>query len=63
MGKTIQITRQGRALVARIRGELIKEYELMLREIPAGSREAVISAISHLLSAFRQRQQRRSEAA
>jgi DNA-binding MarR family transcriptional regulator len=59
----VQITRQGRALVSRIRGELIKEHELMLREIPAESREAVISAMSHLLSAFKQRQQRRCEAA
>ena len=59
----VQITRQGRALASRIRGELIKEHELMLREIPAESREAVISAMSHLLSAFKQRQQRRCEAA
>jgi DNA-binding MarR family transcriptional regulator len=59
----VQITRQGRVLAARIRGELVKEHELMLREIPAESREAVISAMSHLLSAFKQRQQRRCEAA
>ncbi|MHC4082106.1 MAG: MarR family winged helix-turn-helix transcriptional regulator [Planctomycetota bacterium] len=59
----VQITRQGRALVSRVRSELIREQELMLREIPAGSREAVISAMSHLLSAFKQRQQRRCEAA
>jgi DNA-binding MarR family transcriptional regulator len=59
----VQITRQGRALVAKVRGELIKEHELVLREIPAESREAVISAMSHLLAAFKRRQQRRCEAA
>jgi DNA-binding MarR family transcriptional regulator len=59
----VQITRQGRALVAGIRAELVKEHELMLREIPAGSREAVIQAMTHLLAAFKQRQRERSEAA
>jgi DNA-binding MarR family transcriptional regulator len=51
----VQITRQGRSLVSRIRAELVNEHELMLREIPAESREAVISAMSHLLAAFKQR--------
>ncbi|MHC4429921.1 MAG: MarR family winged helix-turn-helix transcriptional regulator [Planctomycetota bacterium] len=54
----VKITRQGRALVARIRAELVEEHEQVLREIPPESREAVISAVGHLLAAFRQRQQR-----
>ena len=59
----VQITPKGRGLITRIRGELVKEHELVLREIPAESREAVISAMSHLLSAFKQRQQQRCEVA
>jgi DNA-binding MarR family transcriptional regulator len=58
----VQITRQGRALVSGIRAELVSEHELMLREIPAESRVAVISAMSHLLSAFKRRQRRREDA-
>ena len=55
----VKITRRGRALITRIRAELVEEHEHMLREIPSESREAVISAVVHLLAAFRQRQQRR----
>jgi DNA-binding MarR family transcriptional regulator len=54
----VRVARKGRALVARIRGDLVKEHELVLREIPAESREAVISAMTHLLAAFRERQGR-----
>ena len=54
----VRISRKGQSLVAKIRAELVKEYELVLREIPAESREAVISAMSHLLSAFRGRKRR-----
>ena len=55
----VQISQQGRSLLSKIRGELIQEHELILRAIPPESREAVISAISHLLSAFKERQQSR----
>ena len=55
----VQISQQGRSLVSRIRGELMQEYKLILRAIPPESREAVISAISHLLSAFKERQESR----
>jgi DNA-binding MarR family transcriptional regulator len=54
----VRIDRKGRALISRIRDELIKEHEAVLREIPAASREAVISAMSHLLAAFTERQRR-----
>lgn len=52
----VQITEAGRAVVARVRGEIVAEYEAVLRAVPAGSRESVIDALSHLLSAFKQRQ-------
>ncbi|MHC4493492.1 MAG: MarR family winged helix-turn-helix transcriptional regulator [Planctomycetota bacterium] len=52
----VQITRAGRTLASRIRGELLAEYEQVLREIPVEGREAVIQAISLLLTAFKERQ-------
>ncbi len=51
----VKIARKGRSLMSRIRGELVKEYELVLREVPPESREAVISALSSLHSAFKER--------
>jgi MarR family 2-MHQ and catechol resistance regulon transcriptional repressor len=51
-------TRKGQSLVSKIRAELIDEHKHVLREIPPDSREAVISAMSHLLAAFNERQQR-----
>ncbi len=54
----VRIARKGRSLIAKIRDELIREHEHVLREIPAPSREAVISAMSKLLSAFKERQRR-----
>jgi len=53
----VELTRRGRSLVGKIRGELVAEYQEVLRHIPQESREAVISAVSHLLSAFTQRQE------
>ncbi len=55
-----RITGKGRSLVRKIRGELIQEHEAVLREIPSESREAVVSAMSRLLSAFRERCRRTS---
>jgi DNA-binding MarR family transcriptional regulator len=52
----VQITDAGRTLVARIREEIVAEYEAVLSAVPARSRESVIDALSHLLSAFKQRQ-------
>lgn len=52
----VQITRKGRSLVSKIRRELVKEHEAVLRRIPTESREAVISAMTHLLSACAERQ-------
>ncbi|MHC4974208.1 MAG: MarR family winged helix-turn-helix transcriptional regulator [Planctomycetota bacterium] len=54
--RRVQITRAGRTLASRIRGELLAEYEQVLREIPVQSREAVIQAVSLLLTAFKERQ-------
>ena len=51
----VKISAKGRALVARIRRELIAEHETVLRQIHPESREAVIAAMSLLLSAFRER--------
>lgn len=55
----ILITRKGRSLLTDIRAELIAEHEMVLRNVAPGSREAVISAVSHLLSAFNERQRAR----
>lgn len=52
----IRMTPKGRSLVARVRAELITEHEMVLRNIPTQSREAVILAMSELLSAFKKRQ-------
>jgi len=52
----VEITKAGRDLVARVRAGIVAEYEAVLRAVPAASREAVIDALSHLLSAFKQRQ-------
>ncbi len=56
----IRITRKGKSLISKIRGELIKEHEMVLRNIPAQSREAVIDAMSNLLSACSGRTQQLS---
>ncbi len=34
---------------------MIKEHELVLRQVPPESREAVISAMAHLREAFKER--------
>ena len=52
----VKISAKGRSLVATIRDQLVNEHEQVLRAIPAGSREAVITAMTSLLGAFRQRQ-------
>ena len=52
----VRISQKGRSLVSKIRDDLIREHERVLREVPPQSREAVISAMSRLLSAFSQRQ-------
>ncbi len=60
--RRVCITRKGRGQAGRIQGELVAEYEQVLGEIPAEHREAVITAIQQLLSAFEQRQQQTSPA-
>ncbi len=52
----VKISAKGRSLVATIREQLIGEHEQVLRAIPAESREAVITAITKLHEACRQRQ-------
>jgi DNA-binding MarR family transcriptional regulator len=52
----VAITKPGRALVSRVRAELVAEYADVLRAVPAESREAVIDAMSYLLAAFKGRQ-------
>jgi DNA-binding MarR family transcriptional regulator len=53
--RLVRTTRQGRAQLSRIRADLLREYRDVLQEVPAGSREAVIGAISRILDAFRTR--------
>jgi len=48
----VHVTKKGRALVARIQKELVKEYERVLRDVPPESRETVVQAVARLLSAF-----------
>lgn len=52
----VKISAKGRRLVQTIRAELVDEHEMILKTIPAESRDAVITAISQLLRAFQQRQ-------
>jgi len=52
----VSVTDSGRQLVLRIRDALIDEHVRVLRQVPAESREAVITALDHLLDAFRARQ-------
>jgi len=58
--RRVAITRRGEQLVATIRGELIGEYERVLREVPTAHRDAVIEAIGRLLAAFQERQSEES---
>lgn len=51
----IQVTAKGRSLIEKIHRGLIHEYEQVLRNVPEGSREAVIQAVSELLAAFEKR--------
>jgi len=51
----VRISRKGKALVSRVRAELVKEHELVLGQIAPASREAVIRAMSLLGTAFRER--------
>ncbi len=51
----IRIAERGRDLVSKIRDNLIAEYQDVLRAVPPESREAVIQAVSLLLSAFEDR--------
>ena len=48
----VQATAKGRQLVARVRADLIREHERVLRNVPPESREAVIAAMTDLLAAL-----------
>lgn len=52
----VQIARKGRALIAQVRADIVKEHERVLREVSAEGREAVITVLSRLREAFDQRQ-------
>jgi DNA-binding MarR family transcriptional regulator len=52
----VAVTDAGRRLVLRIRDDLIDEHVWVLQQVPTKSREAVITALDHLLDAFRTRQ-------
>lgn len=56
--RRVETTDRGRALVSSIREDLIREHEAVLRQLPEESREAVISAMAHLLTAFRRRHEK-----
>lgn len=51
----VQISAKGRKLVARVQGELVEEYERVLENVPAASRDAVIQAVTDLLIAYEKR--------
>ncbi len=53
--RRVIITDRGRTLVSTIRGELVKEYEHILHEVPPSSRNDVIKAMTSLLTAFERR--------
>jgi DNA-binding MarR family transcriptional regulator len=52
----VGVTDAGRRLVLRIRDDLIDEHVRVLQQVPAKSREQVITALDRLLEAFRARQ-------
>ncbi len=52
----VGVTDAGRRLVLRIRDDLIDEHVRVLQQVPARSREQVITALDRLLEAFRARQ-------
>ena len=54
----VRNTDKGDRLVHEIRRNLVAEQRDVLRQVPEASREAVISALGHLLDAFRARQDR-----
>jgi DNA-binding MarR family transcriptional regulator len=54
----VRITDTGNRLVRQIRRNLVAEQRDVLQQVPAASREAVISALGRLLDAFRARQAR-----
>lgn len=56
--RRVRVTRRGRARLAKIRADLVREYRDLLEEVPAGSRDAVIETVSRLLAAFKSRAQR-----
>lgn len=51
----VQITAKGKALVAKVQRGLVDEYEQVLQNVPPASREAVIRAVTELLSAYEKR--------
>jgi DNA-binding MarR family transcriptional regulator len=51
----IRISVKGRTLVGKVQRGLVDEYEQVLRNVPSASREAVIQAITELLSAYEKR--------
>lgn len=51
----VQISAKGRALVAKVQKGLVEEYERVLQNVPAASREAVIQAVTSLLAAYDER--------
>jgi len=51
----VGVTRAGQRLVQGIRSDLVDEHVEVLRQVPAASREAVITALDRLLEAFRAR--------
>ncbi len=53
----VRITKKGAALTSKIRADLIQEHAQVLKQIPAESRGAVITAVSLLLEAIKRRQQ------
>ena len=52
----IRISRQGQALASKARSDLVQEHKNVLRNIDPKSREAVITAMKLLLTAFNDRQ-------
>jgi len=50
-----ELTKEGRAMVRKIRGSLAGDYRNVIDSIPEDSREAVIAAVEQLLDAFLRR--------
>jgi len=57
----VKITAKGETLISKVRADLIEQHAQILKKISPDSRKDVISALSELLEAFKERRQKRDK--